>query len=89
MTAPPTNYALMRDAIMSILPTEPPGMTLAEILDAVQPLLPKEQFPDRKTLTWYGRTVPNDLVVRGEADYVPGAQPPRLRRVPNAADPAP
>ena len=79
MTAPPSNYSLMRDAILSILPAEPPGMTLAEILDAVEPLLPKEQFPDRKTLAWYARTVPNDLVVRGLADYIPGARPPRLR----------
>ena len=82
MTAPPTNYSLMRDAILRVLPAKPPGMTLAELLGAVAPLLPKEQFPDRKTLVWYGRTVPNDLVVRGEVDYVPGAQPPRLLRAP-------
>ena len=89
MTAPPTNYALMRDAILRVLPAEPPGMTLGELLDAVAPLLPKEQFPDRKTLVWYGRTVPNDLVVRGEVDYVPGAHLPRLHRVPGAVDPGP
>ena len=79
----------MRDAILRVLPAEGDGMTFAELLDAVAPLLPKEPFPDRKTLTWYARTVPNDLVVRGLVDYVPGCQPARLRRVPGAVDPDP
>jgi len=77
----------MRDAILRVLPADPPGMTFGELLDAVAPLLPNDRFPDRKTLTWYGRTVPNDMVVRGEVDYVPGAHPPRLHRVPVVAGP--
>jgi hypothetical protein len=71
----------MREAILRVLPSEGPGLTLAEILDAVTPLLPEAQFPDRKTIVWYGRTVPNDMIVSGLIDPVPNTQPMRYLRV--------
>ena len=58
-------YRPMREAYLSVLPTEAPGLTPAEILARVKPLLPQDIFPGGDKAGWWSKCVQLDLEARG------------------------
>lgn len=54
-------YAAMRAAYLRVLPPAAPGMTQAELMDAVRPHLPEDLFPGGATSGWWVKTVQLDL----------------------------
>lgn len=58
-------YRAMHAAMMSVLPAEAPGLTAAEIRDAVKPHLPDDLFPGGKTAGWWVKCVQLDLEAKG------------------------
>ena len=58
-------YEAMRQAIWQALPSQEPGMTQAEIRDAVVPLLPEDLFPGGAKAGWWAKTVQLDLEAKG------------------------
>ena len=54
-------YQAMRKAYLAVLPKSPPGMTQAELMDAVKPKLPEYLFPGGATSGWWVKTVQLDL----------------------------
>jgi hypothetical protein len=58
-------YEAMRQAILQVLPSMAPGLTQAEIREAVVPHLPPELFPGGAKAGWWAKTVQLDLEARG------------------------
>ena len=58
-------YGAMRDAMVRVLPDDVPGLTQAEIREAVVPHLPEELFPGGATAGWWAKTVQLDLEAKG------------------------
>ncbi|MEM9342929.1 MAG: hypothetical protein AAGA87_07775 [Pseudomonadota bacterium] len=58
-------YTATRDLMLSVLPTGPPGLTAAQMKDAMRPDLPQDLFPEGKTLGWWQKTVQLDLEAKG------------------------
>ena len=56
-----TKYAAMREAVLAVLPSEPPGMTVEAVIAAVKPLLPAELFPGGDKAGWWVKAVQLDL----------------------------
>lgn len=54
-------YDAMREAYLRVLPAAAPGMTQAELMDAVKPHLPDALFPGGATSGWWLKTVQLDL----------------------------
>ncbi len=54
-------YTAMREAYLRVLPAAAPGMTQAELMDAVKPHLPEALFPGGATSGWWVKTVQLDL----------------------------
>lgn len=54
-------YAAMRTAVMAVCPDAPPGLTPAEIIRAVIPLLPADLFPAGNAAGWWVKCVQLDL----------------------------
>ena len=73
-------YAEMRAAVEKVLPTEPPGLTPAQLIEAVKPHLSEAQFPGGNTAGWWVKCVQLDLEAKGMVKRGPKA-PVRLWRV--------
>lgn len=58
-------YMAMKEAMLAVLPREAPGLTQAEIREAVIPLLPEDLFPGGATAGWWAKTVQLDLEAKG------------------------
>jgi hypothetical protein len=58
-------YKAMRDALLEVLPTETPGLTQAQILDAVVARLPDDVFPGGAKAGWWSKAVQLDLEAKG------------------------
>jgi hypothetical protein len=58
-------YAAMRDAMLHVLPPTTPGLTQAEVLEAVLPRLPGPLFPGGARAGWWAKTVQLDLEAKG------------------------
>jgi hypothetical protein len=58
-------YAAMKAAWMAVIPSEPPGLTLAEIRERILGRLPQEEFPGGKGVSWWSKTVQLDLEAKG------------------------
>lgn len=58
-------YTAMRDAFLPVLPTEPPGMTVAEAKAALLPMLSQELFPGGEKAGWWLKAVQLDLEAKG------------------------
>jgi hypothetical protein len=56
-----TMYLAMRQAIMKVLPSNPPGLTQSEIRRAVVPHLPKTLYPGGAKAGWWAKVVQLDL----------------------------
>lgn len=72
-------FLAMRDAILKILPSAPPGLTPAEILKAVLPQLPQDLFPGGEKAGWWMKSAQLDLEAKGVAKRAP-KPPVRLWR---------
>jgi hypothetical protein len=54
-------YNAVRDAIISVLPSQPPGLTLVQLREAVRPLVSSDVFPDGFKTGWWVMGVQLDL----------------------------
>ena len=69
-------YEAMQDALMGILPTEPPGLTVAAAKDALLPYLSEALFPGGDKAGWWLKAVHLDLEAKGVIGRTP--KPVRL-----------
>jgi hypothetical protein len=67
----------MHRALLAILPTSPPGMTVAAAKEALLPHLPDDLFPAGATAGWWLKAVQLDLEAKGVIKRGPG-KPVRL-----------
>lgn len=58
-------YAAMFQAMWKVLPTQAPGLTQAEIFEAVIPHLPQDLYPAGAKAGWWAKTVQLDLEAKG------------------------
>ena len=72
-------YAEMRAAVEKVLPTEPPGLTPAQLIEAVKPHLSEAQFPGGNTAGCWVKCVQLDLEAKGMVKRAPKS-PVRLWR---------
>lgn len=76
----PERYTAMADALLKVLPTEGEGLTWPEIVEAVAPQVPRELFPEVKTVRWYSICVRLDLEARGLVERLTEKKRLRFRR---------
>jgi hypothetical protein len=74
-------YAAMRAAILAVLPKASPGITVAELKDAVLPRLPDALFPAGAKAGWWLKGVQLDLEAKRKIARDPASKPLRLRRL--------
>lgn len=72
-------YEAMRDALLAVLPTEAPGMTVAEAKAALLPKLPEALFPGGAKAGWWLKAAQLDLEAKGQVARAP-TKPMRLYR---------
>lgn len=58
-------YQAMRAAMLKALPATTPGLTAAEMRDAIEPHLPADLFPGGAKAGWWAKTVQLDLEAKG------------------------
>jgi hypothetical protein len=58
-------YQAMKQAMLQVLPKEEPGLTQAEMREAVIPHLPEDLYPGGSTAGWWAKTVQLDLEAKG------------------------
>ncbi len=72
-------FEAMREAYLSVLTTELPGRTPAQIQAAVVGRLPEPLFPGGAKAGWWAKSVQLDLEAKGVILRAPGS-PVRLRK---------
>ncbi len=72
-------YTAMRDALLPVLPSETPGLTVAEAKEALLPALSGALFPGGEKAGWWLKAVQLDLEAKGVIKRGPG-KPVRLFR---------
>ena len=72
-------YLAMREALMAVLPAQPPGLSVAEAKAALLPKLSAEHFPGGEKAGWWLKCVQLDLEARGVIARAKGS-PVRLFR---------
>jgi hypothetical protein len=73
-------YEAMRAAILEVTPADPPGLTAAEMVEKVAPLLPASLWPGGEKVGWWQKTVQLDLEARGLLRRDEHARPLRWHR---------
>lgn len=58
-------YAAMKEALLNALPEEKPGLTQAEMGEAVLPYLSENLWPGGEKSMWWVKTVQLDLEAKG------------------------
>ncbi len=58
-------YRAMKAAMLKVLPAKAPGLTQAEIREAVVPHLPQDLYPSGAKAGWWAKTVQLDLEAKG------------------------
>ena len=58
-------YGAMREAMLAVLPSGPPGMTVADVNTHVVPRLPEALFPGGAKAGWWIKCVQLDLEAKG------------------------
>jgi hypothetical protein len=58
-------YGAIKTALLRALPKKTPGLTQAEMLEALLPHLPARQFPGGAKAGWWTKTVQLDLEAKG------------------------
>ena len=81
-------YVAMRDALLAVLPSEAPGLTVADAKEALLPLLPNSIFPQGKTAGWWLKAVQLDLEAKGVVKRAPRKPVHLYRHGPGAARPS-
>jgi hypothetical protein len=64
-TVDAVKYHAMKQALLKALPQQSPGLTQAEMFDAVLPHLPEEIFPGGAKAGWWVKCVQLDLEAQG------------------------
>jgi hypothetical protein len=64
-TADAGMYHAMRDALLRVLPAQPPGLTQSEMVGAVVAHLPGDLFPGGSKAGWWSKAVQLDLEAKG------------------------
>lgn len=59
-------YMAMRDALVAVLPADPPGITVADAKAALLPRLPDDLFPGGDKAGWWLKAVQLDLEAKGK-----------------------
>lgn len=59
-------YQAMKGAILKIAPFGPPGLTAAQLKEALLPHLPADHFPGGDTAGWWLKCVQLDMEAREE-----------------------
>jgi hypothetical protein len=72
-------FEAMRDALLSVLPAEAPGLTVAQSKERLLPLLPDEMFPAGEKAGWWLKAAQLDQEARGTIKRAQGS-PVRLYR---------
>ena len=72
-------YEAMRDALLPVLPKQPPGLTVADAKAALLPRLDQALFPDGAKAGWWLKAVQLDLEAKGVIARAKGS-PVRLYR---------
>ena len=72
-------YEAMRDALLAVLPSGPPGMKVPEAKAALLPRLPDDLFPGGDKAGWWLKSVQLDLEAKKTIAREPGS-PVRLFR---------
>ncbi|WP_085033438.1 DUF6958 family protein [Ensifer aridi] len=75
-----TKYMAMRHALLAALPDTPPGMTVAQVQEALLPHLSETDFPERHKAGWWMKAVQLDLEAKGIIKRAP-QRPVQLYRV--------
>ena len=65
-------YHAMRDALLRVLPAQPPGLTQSERVGAVVPHLPGDLFRGGAKAGWWSKAVRLDLEAKGVIAREPG-----------------
>lgn len=58
-------YAEMGRAVLEVIPSDAPGFTPAQVIEAVKPLLSHALFPGGETAGWWVKCVQLDLEAKG------------------------
>ncbi|MBV2358742.1 hypothetical protein KUH32_03070 [Thalassococcus sp. CAU 1522] len=58
-------YQAIRTLMLAALPVGEPGLSAAQIKDAIRPGLPQDLFPGGKALGWWQKCVQLDLEAKG------------------------
>ena len=66
-------FAEMRKAVLAVTPSEAPGLTPAQIIEAVKPHLSETLFPGGETAGWWVKCVQLDLEAKGILKRAPKA----------------
>jgi hypothetical protein len=74
-------FTAMRDALLAVLPAEPPGLTVAAAKVALLPLLSDSLFPGGEKAGWWLKAAQLDQEAKGAIARAPGS-PVRLYRTP-------
>lgn len=77
---PTWKYRAIRDAILEIVPGDPPGIVARDLPDLVAGRLSAEVREALGSVSWHTTTVKLELEVAGELQRVAGARPQRLVR---------
>lgn len=70
----------MRDALLQVLPLGAPGLSAAEAVEAVKPLLDQSLFPEGAKAMWWLKSVQLDLEEKGQIARE-NTKPMRLHKV--------
>lgn len=64
-TVDAVKYEAMKRAILTVTPKKAPGLTAAEMIAEVTPLLPEALWPAGQKVGWWQKTVQLDLEAQG------------------------
>ncbi|MEM7080528.1 MAG: hypothetical protein AAF513_18060 [Pseudomonadota bacterium] len=60
-----TKYQAVRTALLAVLPSDPPGLTQREMIDATAQRVDQALFPGGAKAGWWVKTVQLDLEAKG------------------------
>ncbi len=70
-------YRAMRECMLQLVPTEPPGISAQELYDALVPALPQEIWPNGEKVGWWQKAVQLDLEAKAILRRDPKSKPLR------------
>ncbi|MFM7597281.1 MAG: DUF6958 family protein [Actinomycetota bacterium] len=73
-------YEAMKKALLKVTPKKAPGLTAAEMIAQVTPLLPDALWPGGQKVGWWQKTVQLDLEAKGVLRRAAASKPLRWYR---------